>query len=330
MAADGTQLSPTAPVADDTVPAARVASRRPAPPRRRRARLRRALAPLPWLAPSLVLIAGVVVYPVVEMVRTSLSDINISGLSTGGVGLRNFGWVLDEEGFGQVLRNTGVWVVLVVSFTVLVSLALAQLLNERFPGRRVVRWALIVPWAASLVMTAAVWKWMLNYYYGIINGALDWVGLIDKPRDWLGDSSTSFYAMVLVGVIVSVPFTTYVILAGLQGIPRELYEAARVDGAGPWRTYRAIVLPLLRPALLVGVVLNVIYVFNSFPIIWIMTQGGPGRDTDTTVTMVYKLAFRDHAIDEAAALSVLNVGALLIVVAVYVAVVGRRSREVQL
>jgi ABC-type sugar transport system permease subunit len=264
------------------------------------------------------------------MVRTALSDINISGLSTGGVGLRNFEWVLDEDGFGRVLRNSGVWVLLVVGVTVLVSLVLAQLLNERFPGRRLVRWALIVPWAASLVMTAAVWKWMLNYYYGILNGALGWVGLIDEPRDWLGDPSTSFYAMVLVGVVVSVPFTTYVILAGLQGIPRELYEAARVDGASAWRTYRSVVLPLLRPALLVGVVLNVIYVFNSFPIIWIMTQGGPGRDTDTTVTMVYKLAFRDHAIDEAAALSVLNVIALVIVVAAYVLVVGRRSREVQL
>jgi len=294
-----------------------------------RRRLSRGLAPLPWLAPSLALIAGVVVYPVVEMVRTSLSDINISGLSTGGVGLRNFGWVLEQDGLGLVLRNTAVWVVLVVGLTVLASLALAQLLNERFPGRRVVRWALIVPWAASLVMTAAVWKWMLNYYYGIVNGALGWLGIIDEPRDWLGDPSTSFYAMVLVGVIVSVPFTTYVILAGLQGIPRELYEAARVDGAGAWRTYRAIVLPLLRPALLVGVVLNVIYVFNSFPIIWIMTQGGPGRDTDTTVTLVYKLAFKDHAIDEAAALSVFNVLALVIIVGLFVAVVGRRSRDVQ-
>jgi multiple sugar transport system permease protein len=297
-------------------------------PRRRRARLPRALAPLPWLTPSLILICGVVVYPVFEMVRTSLHDVNISGLTTESVGLRNFRWVFEEEGFGQVVRNTVVWVVLVVGITVVVSLALAQLLDQRFPGRRVVRWALIVPWAASLVMTAAIWKWMLNYYYGVINGALQWVGLIDKPRDWLGDASTSFYAMVLVGVIVSLPFTTYVILAGLQGIPRELYEAARVDGASAWRTYRAIVLPLLRPALLVAVVLNVIYVFNSFPIIWIMTQGGPGRDTDTTVTMVYKLAFRDHAIDEAAALSVLNVCALVVVVLLYVLVVGRRSREV--
>ena len=327
MAADGVEV-PTAPTAAPERAPAR-AVRRPAPGPRRGARLARALAPLPWLAPSLVLIGGVVVYPVVEMVRTSLSDINISGLSTGGVGLRNFRWVVEEDDIGQVLRNTGLWVVLVVGLTVFVSLALAQLLNERFPGRRVVRWALIVPWAASLVMTAAVWRWMLNYYYGIINAALGWLGIMDKPRDWLGDPSTSFYAMVLVGVIVSIPFTTYVILAGLQGIPRELYEAARVDGAGAWRTYRAIVLPLLRPALLVAVVLNVIYVFNSFPIIWIMTQGGPGRETDTTVTLVYKLAFKDHAIDESAALSVLNVIALLIVVGIYVAVVARRSKEVE-
>ena len=329
MAADGVHLSSTPPAARETTPASHTV-RRPAPPRRPRRRLARALAPLPWLAPSLALIGGIVIYPVIEMVRTSLADINISGLVTKGVGLRNYGWVLEEDGFGQVLRNTVVWVVLVVGLTVVFSLALAQLLNERFAGRRLVRWALIVPWAASLVMTAAVWKWMLNYYYGIVNGALGWVGIIDEPRDWLGDPSTSFYAMVLVGVVVSVPFTTYVVLAGLQGIPRELYEAARVDGAGPWRTYRAIVLPLLRPALLVGVVLNVIYVFNSFPIIWIMTQGGPGRETDTTVTMVYKLAFRDRAIDEAAALSVMNVVALLVVVGAYVAVVGRRSREVRL
>jgi ABC-type sugar transport system permease subunit len=317
-------------VAADGVQVSAPAAARRAPRASRRRRLARALAPLPWLAPSLLLIGGVVVYPVIEMVRTSLTDVNLSGLSTRDVGLRNFRWVVEEDGFGQVLRNTGVWVVLVVGITVLVSLALAQLLNERFPGRRIVRWALIVPWATSLVMTAAVWKWMLNYYYGILNGALGWVGIIDEPIDWLGDPATSFYAMVLVGVIVSIPFTTYVVLAGLQGIPRELYEAARVDGAGSWRTYRTIVLPLLRPALLVGVVLNVIYVFNSFPIIWIMTQGGPGRETDTTVTLVYKLAFRDRAIDEAAALSVFNVIALLIVVGAYVAVVGRRSREVQL
>lgn len=297
---------------------------------RRRAtrRLARRFSPVAWLAPSVLLMAAVVVYPVVEMVRTSLSDVNISGLTTGWVGLRNYRYLFDEPDLGQILRNTGLWVVLVVGLTVLWSLALAQLLNQRFPGRRLVRWALIVPWAASLVMTASIWRWMLNYEYGIINPILVGLGVIDAPRDWLGDSGTSFYAMILVGVIVSIPFTTYVILAGLQGIPKELYEAARVDGARAWATYRAITLPLLKPALIVGVVLNVIYVFNSFPIIWIMTQGGPGNATDTTATWVYKLAFKgDPRVDEAAAVSVLNVIFLLVVVTMYFLWLRRRERR---
>ncbi len=285
--------------------------------------------PLLWLAPSLLLIGAAIAYPVVEMVRTSLSNIDISGLDIGWVGLRNYGWVLHETDLGQVIRNTVVWVVGVVGGTLVVSLALAQLLDQAFPGRRLVRWALIVPWAASLVMTAIIWKWMLNYYFGIVNPILEAVGIINGPHDWLGNPSTAFYAMVFVGIVVSVPFTTYVILAGLQSIPRDLYEGARVDGAGPWRTYRSITLPLLRPALLVVVVLNVIYVFTTFPIIWIMTQGGPGYSTDTTVTFAYKLAFQDHAVDESAALSVLNVVALLIVVIPYVAVAWRRSRVLQ-
>jgi ABC-type sugar transport system permease subunit len=269
----------------------------------------------------------VIGYPVFEMVRTSLSDINISGLNKGYVGFRNYRWVFEEPDLGLVLKNTALWVGLVVGITVVLSLGLAQLLNARFPGRRFVRWALIVPWAASLVMTASVWKWMLNYYYGILNPVLEFLHLISGPRDWLGDSSTSLYSMILVGVIVSLPFTTYVILAGLQGIPKDLYEAARVDGASGWKTYLQITLPLLRAPLIVAVVLNTIYVFNSFPIIWIMTQGGPGHDTDTTVTFMYKLAFKEHAVDEAAAFGVLNVLALLVVVIGYVAFIRRSERR---
>jgi len=296
----------------------------------RRSKWRRSLEPLPWLAPSLLLIAAVVVYPVIEMVRTSLSNVNISGLTTGWVGLRNYGFVFEEPDLPRILRNTGVWVVGVVGLTVLISLSVAQLLNESFPGRKVVRWALIVPWAASLVMTASVWRWMLNYDYGIVNPVLQALGLIDAPRDWLGDPGTSFYAMMFVGVIVSIPFTTYVLLAGLQGIPRELYDAARVDGGTAWSTYRHITFPLLRPALVVGMVLNAIYVFNSFPIIWIMTQGGPGNSTDTTATWVYKLAFKsDHRIDEAAAVSVLNVIVLLVIVLGYLRWLTRRERSAE-
>jgi ABC-type sugar transport system permease subunit len=303
-------------------PAAR---RAPAARRRRRRRLPAPLRPLAWLAPSLVLILGIVVYPVFEMARTSLFDVNISGLTTRFVGLRNYDRVLTDPDLMHVLGNSLKWVALIVSLTMLISLALAQLLNERFPGRRWVRWALIVPWATSLVITAAAWKWMLHFYYGIINAALMKVGLLSEPRDWLGDPGTSFYAMILVGIIASLPFTTYVILAGLQGIPGELFEAAKVDGATAWRTYLAIVLPLLRPALVVAAVLNAIYTFNSFPLIWIMTGGGPGTKTDTTATWVYKLAFKDRAVDQAAALSVLNVILLFAVTFGYMAWLRRRE-----
>jgi ABC-type sugar transport system permease subunit len=283
--------------------------------------------PLLWLAPSLVLIGGVIVYPVYEMVHTSFSRITISGLNVGSVGFDNYRFLFQESDLGKVVSNTAIWVVAVVGGSMLFSLLIAQLLNERFPGRRLVRWALIVPWAASLVMTAIVWKWMLNYYYGIVNPILQKVGLISAPHDWLGDPGTSFWAIVLVGIVVSIPFTTYVLLAGMQGIPQDIYEAAKVDGARAWHSYRTITLPLLRPALLVAVVLNIIYVFTSFPIIWILTQGGPGHATDTAATYVYKLAFKDHDIAEAAAMSVLNVIALLIVVGVYVVLVTRRARR---
>jgi multiple sugar transport system permease protein len=293
------------------------------------ARVLRRVEPLLWLTPSLVLIGAVIAYPVYEMVHTSLSRITISGLNVGSVGLQNYRYLFQESDLGKVIGNTAIWVAGVVGVSLIFSLLIAQLLNERFPGRRLVRWALIVPWAASLVMTAIVWKWMLNYYYGIVNPILQKVGIISGPHDWLGDPGTSFYAMVLVGIVVSVPFTTYVILAGLQGIPQDLYEAAKVDGANAWRAYRTITMPLLRPALLVAVVLNIIYVFTSFPIVWIMTQGGPGHATDTAATYVYKLAFKDHDIAEAAAMSVLNVMALLVVVVAYVVVVTRRTRRGQ-
>ena len=169
------------------------------------------------------------------------------------------------------------------------------------------RWALIVPWAASVVMTATIWRWMLDGFYGIINRILFDLGLIASPvNDWLGTPSVAFVWLMAVAIFVSLPFTTYVILAGLQSIPTDIYEAARVDGATGCARYRYITLPLLRPALLVAAIINMINVFNSFPIIWAMTSGGPGFQTDTTTTFMYKLAFRFQDIGQSAAMAVVN------------------------
>jgi multiple sugar transport system permease protein len=207
-----------------------------------------------------------------------------------------------------------------VGITVLVSLPLAQFLDKSFAGRRLVRLALLVPWAASLVMTATVWRYIYEGAYGPLNRVLMDLGLLDQPVEWYKDTRFAFWALIVIGIVVSVPFTTYVFLAGLQTIPGELHEAARIDGAGPWQVYRRVTLPLLRPSLLVAVVLNAIYVFNSFPIIWIITGKIPGYDTDTTITFMYKVAFGPGPqldAGEAAALAVLNVLFLLVVVTVY-------------
>jgi ABC-type sugar transport system permease subunit len=253
----------------------------------------------------------------------------VTGLYQGSVGADNYARLLRQEALPAVVANTVVWVAVVVGVTLLISLGLAQLLHQEFPGRRLVRWALLVPWAASLVMTAKLFVWIYDYYFGLLNHALVSLGILARPRDWLGDDATVMGAMIAVGVFVSLPFTTYVLLAGLATIPGEVYEAARVDGASRWRTYGEITLPLLRPALLVAAVLNMIYVFNSFPIVWTLNDRNPGFGYDTTITYMYKIAFKSALRDVglSAALGVLNVVAILLAVVLYLRVARWREQE---
>jgi ABC-type sugar transport system permease subunit len=270
----------------------------------------------------------VVVYPAVELVRASLGRYSITGLYQGAVGLRNYVRLLEQEALPTVVGNTALWVAAVVGITIALSLGLAQLLNEAFPGRRLVRWALIVPWAASLIMTAKLFVWIYDYYFGLLNRLMTAAGL--TPVDWLGDDRTVMGAMIAVGVFVSLPFTTYVLLAGLQTIPGEVYEAARVDGAAGLRGYRWITLPLLRPALLVAAVLNLIYVFNSFPIVWTLNDRNPGFGHDTMITFMYKIAFKSALRDVglAAALGVVNVLLILLAVVAYLRIVRDREEPI--
>jgi ABC-type sugar transport system permease subunit len=280
-------------------------------------RIGRALTPLLWLGPSLVLIAVVVLWPVIEMIRTSLQKISSTGTTLGYRGGGNYTDLFGEDDLIPVVLRTLLWVGGIVIVTMTLSLALGQLLNARFPGRRVVRWAVIVPWAASVLMTALIWRWMLDNYSGIVNRLLLDLHVIDEPVNWLAHPTQAMFWMMWVAVFVSLPFTSFVILAGLQTIPADVYEAARVDGAGPFRTYFGITLPLLRPAVLIASIINVINVFNSFPIIWAMTGGGPGNKTDTTTTYMYKLAFYDQNVGESGAMAVVNFVLILVMVLLY-------------
>ncbi|GAA3529368.1 sugar ABC transporter permease [Nonomuraea rosea] len=289
----------------------------------------RALEPLAWVGPAVLLIALVVLWPVVEMIRSSFLKISRFGVVQGDNGWANYEKLFGEKDFADIMTRSVIWVVAVVAFTVLISLALAQLFNQRFPLRKVARWALIAPWAASVLMTAIIFKWMLDPEVGVINQIRLKLGLIDAmggaSADQLGDASTALPWLVFVAVFVSVPFTTYALLAGLATIPSDVYEAATMDGAGKLRTYWSITLPLLRPALTVAALINVMNVFNSFPIIWAMTHGQPGYSTATSTILMFIL--KGSNIGESAAMSVVNFGMVIVLTAVFLKV-SRWNKEV--
>jgi multiple sugar transport system permease protein len=287
----------------------------------------RPLVALAWLAPALALIFGVVLFPAIMLFQASRGEYSITGLRKGGAGWDNYTKVFQHPDLGTVLTNTVIWVFAVVALTIVISLGLAQFLVKSFPGRRFVRWAIIVPWAASLVITAQLFVLLYDYNYGLINHALKSVGLIETSIDFLGDDSWTMASMVLVGVFVSLPFTIFVFIAGINAIPDDVHEAAVVDGASPWQRWRQVTLPLLRPALLVATVLNVIYVFNSFPIVYTLNDRNPGYLHDTTITFMYKLAFKSQEKDVgmSAAAGVVNVLLILLVVAVYLRIVNWRE-----
>jgi multiple sugar transport system permease protein len=280
-----------------------------------------ALRPLLWVGPAIGLIAVVVLWPIAVLIHASMQNIAADGFVVGGAGFSNYKELWHEPALAGVVFRTVVWVVAVVSVTLLLSLALAQLFNQRFPFRRAARTALIAPWAASVLMTALIFRWALDPYSGAVNVILHALGLVkmgSTTADWLGRPTWALIWMMIVAIFVSLPFTTYALLSGLQTIPDEVYEAARVDGAGSWRSYLAITLPLLRPAILVATTINVINVFNSFPIIWEMTRGGPGYETSTSTTFMYIL--KQAFIGESAALSVVNFLLVIIVVLLFLRV----------
>ena len=286
------------------------------------------LSALPWIGPALFLIILVVIWPVIILGKTSFTDISNAGTLLNFNGLTNYRELLANQDLYPVLKRTIFWVFGIVFFTIALSLPLAQLINQNFPGRKYVRWALIFPWAASVVMTSMIWSWILDAYSGELNLTLTQLGLISEPVDWVGNPSTSFYFLMWVAIFVSIPFTTFVLLAGLQSIPHDIVEAASVDGAGSWQIYRRIKFPLLRNSLLIATIINLINVFNSFPIIWVMTRGGPGYETDTTTTFAYKLAFIESNMGQSTALGVLNFMIILVVVGFYLRATKATRTEV--
>jgi multiple sugar transport system permease protein len=224
--------------------------------------------------------------------------------------------VADPIFYGSLWR-TLVWTVTVVGGTVLISVPVALVLQQEFYGRGIARTIVMLPWALSLAMAAILWQWSFNADYGMINGILQNLGLISGPIHWMARADTAFPVEIGVGILVSIPFTTTIFQGGLSSVPTDIYEAARIDGASGVQQFRYLTLPLLMPFIEIAMVLNVIYVFNSFPIIWVMTGGGPDNATHILVTYAYELAFRLGRPGPAAAVSVLMLAIVLAFTMVY-------------
>lgn len=270
-----------------------------------------------WMAPSLLLILIFVALPVLEIFRLAFSKISAANLVKEFGTLENFKYLFSQKIFGRVMLNTAIWTVAIVGISIVLSIALALVLNENFKGRNFHRTVLLLPWATSLLITSSAWKYILNTEYGALNALLLKLGIINKAINWLGDPVVGFTWMIIIGIIVTIPFMTFTLLSGLQSISKDFYEAAVIDGANFWDKLFRITLPLLKPAINVTIVLNVIYVFNSFAIVNTITNGAPANQTHTITTYLYQLAFGKNKYGASAALSVISFLILMVFAVIY-------------
>ena len=277
------------------------------PPRRR---LNDGQAAIIFLLPAALLAGIFMLYPIANTVVMSLFRVDQFGRYRAFRGLDNYIALFQDPQFVAALWRTIAWTAAVVIITTILSLALAVILNRKFRGRAIARGLLLLPWATGLVVVGLLWRWMAQPDFGALNHLLSSFGTTVR-LEWLANPGLSFPLMVGIAIWASVPPTTLILMAGLQTIDRDYYEAAAIDGARGFSVFWDFTLPLLRPVLAVSILLNVVFVFNSFPIIWTMTEGGPAGSTDTLVTYLYRQGFRLYNVGSAAAISMVIFAILL-------------------
>ena len=285
------------------------------------------IEPYIWIAPSIILMAIFIIVPITTVFRMAFSQVTKTGLIKGFNGFDNFEKVLTSDKFSMVLTNTVVWTVVVVVLSTVLGFVLALLLNNKFKGRKIARAIVVFPWATTLVIQASVWKFIIDVDYGALNTLLKSLGIISTNINWTPTPEAYFAWEIACGIFVTIPFVCFTVLSGLQSIDGSFYEASTVDGATYWQKLFHITLPLVKPSLTVATVLNIIYVFNSFPIVWTMTKGDPASRTDTLVTYLYKLAFYNGKQGEAAAVSVIGFCILLVCASVYMVSTLKKGDE---
>ncbi|MEJ2313413.1 MAG: sugar ABC transporter permease [Nitrospirota bacterium] len=251
-----------------------------------------------FVAPSLALMCLVTVYPIFYVLWLSL---NKKHLIFGGrefVGLGNFAFLARDPRFWNALGNTAYFTAASVALELALGLAIALLMDRAFRLKGLMRALVLVPWAVPTVVSARMWEWMYNTDFGILNYALG------AKINWLGSTFWALNAAVFMDVWKTTPFVAIILMAGLQTIPRELYQAARVDGAGPWAVFRNVTLPLLKPVILVVLIFRTLDAFRIFDAIYVLTGGGPAQSTETLSIYAYKVLFQTLQFGRGSAIAV--------------------------
>ena len=240
------------------------------------------------LAPAFLLLAAVVLYPIVELVITSFQFNHLAQpwMGTPFVGFENYARALGDDRFWEAIWHTALFIVVTVPGAVVVGLGLALLANQPFRIKWPVRLGLLLPWALPLVFSGLIFRWFFEYHHGLVNNALLAMGFSARP--WLTDPTLAFTAICITIVWKTSSFVALVLLAGLQTIPRSLYEAAEIDGASRWQQFWEITLPMLRPAIMVALIFRTITAIQTFDIPFAMTGGGPGSATETLAMYIQK------------------------------------------
>jgi multiple sugar transport system permease protein len=264
-----------------------------------------------FVAPAVLLLAAVLVYPALTTVRLSVTG-------PGGLSLQQYGRLFTDPLFWQVVRQTAVFVAASVAAHVLLGLGAALAVAAAVPARGLFRVVALLPWVVPDVVAGIVWKWILNPLYGVLNDLLMAARLVPQPLEWLTHPSLAPLSIILANVWRGFPFVMVILLAGLQAIPQDLYEAASLDGAGPWARFRFVTLPGLRKVLVVALALDTIWEVRRFGLVQAMTGGGPGTLTEVLSTQVFKQYFQFYRFEYASAMAVAMTALLLMVSLPYV------------
>lgn len=289
-------------------------------------------APFGYLlvGPLVVWLLVTIAVPLLYSFYLSLTDAGIIGTEASFSGLANYATVLGEAEFRSAFGRSLIWAIGGAVIQTVLAFATALTLNQVFFGRRFARTWIILSWIIPTIVIAILWRWMLNAGYGVINFVVTSVGLADAPIDFLGSPQWALPTVIMINAWRWFPFLALLILAGLQSIPGEVYEAARVDGASATQRFFKITLPLLQPVLYVVGLIGTLWAFNIFDVIWLLTQGGPSGSTQTVPVLIYERAFSGFALGEASAISVLLCVFLLVFSMLYIRFVpsGETDSEV--